>query len=580
MSPMGNPSSGVPFIGTRHMVSSGHYLASVAGFRILEEGGNAIDAGVASGIALNVTLPHLTSFGGVAPIILYRADREEVATVSGLGRWPKAADLNYYKKRYNDAIPLGIPRSVTPAACDAWLTALERFGTMTFEQAVAPSLELAEKGFPTSYHLGRRMDDSHMYAGDRQYIESCPSTVEIFMPGGKPFGTGEILVQRDLARLFHNMIDVERANAHKGRKGAIRAARDYFYKGEVAEKMVRFSDEQDGLLTMEDFTEFSVDVQQAEAGSYKDYTVYTCGVWCQGPALIEVLKILEGIDLQAMGYGTAQYYHTVVEAIKLAFADRHQYYGDPDFVDVPLATLNSAEHAAQRRSLLDPDRAWSEMPPAGDPWGRGAAAMGSVPAASGPRGLDTSYTAVVDRWGNAFSATPSDGFTSTPIVPGLGLIISPRGQQSWLEEDHPGHLGPGRRPRLTPNPAMAFKNGKLFMPFGTPGADMQVQSMAQMFLNIVEFGMDPQRAADEPRVQSESFPSSGWPHPYHPGRLTLESSVGEDMARKLAAMGHEISWWEGLAPTNGDLCGIVVDRERGVLVGGADTRWDASVVGW
>ena len=584
MSPKGNPSNGVPFFGTKHMVSSGHHLASMAGYRILEEGGNAIDAGVSSGIALNVTLPHLTSFGGVAPIVLYRADTGEKATISGVGPWPEAVDLEQYRKKYNDTIPVGIPRSVVPAACDAWLTALERYGTMSFEQVIGPSLELAEKGFPVSYHLGRGIQGSRVYSGDKSFIQGCPSTLEIFMPGGEPILAGQLLIQKDLAGVFRQMVEVERSSSHRGREGAIRAARDFFYKGEIAEKMVSFSEAEDGLLTMRDFAQFSVDVDEPEMGTFKDYAIYTCGLWCQGPALIEVLNILEGIDLQALGHGSPEYLHNVAEAIKLAFADRHQYYGDPDFVDVPLAGLNSKEYAALRRQQIDPRRACPEMPGAGDPWpyegrsGNGA----KVPAlpASGPRGLDTSYTCVVDQWGNAFSATPSDGFTSTPIVPGLGMIISPRGQQNWLESEHPGRLGPGRRPRLTPNPAMAFKDGKLFMPFGTPGADMQVQSMAQMFLSIAEFGLDPQRAADEPRIQSESFPSSSWPHPYYPGRLTLESSSGEEMAAKLAAMGHNIAWWEGTAPTNGDLCGIVVDRERGVLIGGADTRWDASVVGW
>ena len=577
MPPKGITSYNVPYMGTNHMVASGHYLATVAGFRILEEGGNAIDAGVASGIGLNVTLPYLTSFAGVAPIAIYLADSEEVVTISGLGRWSRSVSLEEYRKKYNGEMPIGMPRTVVPSACDAWLTALERYGTMSFGQVVAPALELADKGFPASYYMSGEIE------GHKQYIRQCPSTAEIFMPGGEPIQPGQKVLQKDLARVFRQMIEVESANSHKGRAGAIRAARDFFYKGEIAERMVRFCQEHDGLLTMEDFAEFSVRVEKPEIGIYKDYTVYTCGPWCQGPALIQALNILEGIDLKAMGHNSAQYLHTLVEAIKLTFADRDAYFGDPDFVDVPMAGLLSKEYASERREAIDPGKAWPGMPPAGDPWPyEGRTRTRRPPAAtprSGPKEPDTGYTCTVDRWGNAFSATPSDSFNSIEIVPGLGLIISNRGFQSWLDPEHPSCLGPWKRPRLTPNPAIAFKNGQLFMPFGTPGGDMQVQAMLQMFLGLVEFGLNPQQAVEEPRFISDSFPNSSWPHPYYPARLTLESGIDRGESEKLAKMGHKIVWWDYFSQTNGDVCGIVVDRERGILVAAADIRWDSYALG-
>ena len=560
------------------MVASGHYLATVAGFRILEAGGNAIDAGVATGIALNVTMPRQTSFGGVAPIILYRADSGQVVTISGVGRWPKAANLEDYKKKYDDDMPLGVPRSVVPAACDAWLTALERYGTMTFEQVASPSVELAENGFPASYQMSRTIEVS------KEYIGGCPSTAEIFMPDGNSPRPGQVVVQRDLAGVFRQMAEVERANAYKGRKGALGAARDTFYTGEIAERMVRFSEENGGLLSMDDFAQFRVKVEEPEVGSYRGYTLYTCGPWCQGPSLIEVLNILEGFDLGALGRNSARYIHTVVEAIKLAFADRHQFYGDPDFVEVPMQGLLSKEYAADRRKAIDPHVAWPEMPGAGDPWrymgeGRTRRPLPATPR-SGPAEPDTSYVCVVDRWGNCFSANPSDSFSTTPIVPGLGLIISPRGSQSWFEPEHPSGLEAWKRPRLTPNPAIAFKDGKLFMPFGTPGGDSQVQAMVQMFLNIVEFGLDPQRAVGEPRFRSDSFPDSFWPHPYYPGQLTLEPDIDAEVGERLAKFGHRVTRWEGSRATAGDLCGIVVDQARGVLIGAADSRWDSYALGW
>ena len=578
MSPEAIPSYGVSYVGTTHMVATGHNLATRAGFRMLEAGGNAVDAGVAAGIALNVVSPHHTSFAGVAPILLYRADKDELASISGLGRWPKAAALDEYLKKYDGGMPVGVGRSVVPSACDAWLTALERYGTMSFEQVVGPSVELASRGFPVSRCMARQ------FQGYTEYISRCPGTAQIISPKGVTLNAGEMLVQKDLARVLRSMLEVERANAHKGRGSAIRAARDFFYKGEIAERMVHFCQEEGGLLSMQDFADFSVEVESPQAGTYKEYTMYTCGAWCQGPALIEVLNILEGFDLKAMEHGSASYYHVLVEAVKLAFADRHDYFGDPEFVDVPLEGLLSKAYAADRRKAIDPDTAWPEMPPAGNAWlYEGKSRIHQpvpAPRVPAPTLLDTSYVCVVDRWGNAFSATPSDGFQSTPIVPGLGMIISMRGFQSWLEPEYPSCLAPWKRPRLTPAPAIAFKNGRLFMPFGTPAGDMQVQAMAQMFLAIAEFGLSPQQAAERPRVRSDSFPGSNWPHPYAPGQLTLEPDIDEQVARQLAGMGHEVVWWNDFNETNGDLCGIMVDPQSGLLVGGADIRYDSYVMGW
>ena len=467
MTPDGIPSYRPAVSGTTHMVSAGHYLAAAAGYRILEQGGNAIDAGVASGIAINITLQQMTSFSGVAPIIVYLAESSQVVTVSGLGRWPMATSLELFKDKYGE-IPTGMPRTVVPAACDAWLTALEHYGTMSFEQVVTPPLELAENGFPISPRLASSI------AGNLAEVAERPESRAVWMPNGKALETGDVLVRKGLAGVFRKMIDAERASASQGREKAIRAARDYFYKGDVAERMVRHCQENGGYLTMEDFDQFHVKMEPAETSEYKGHQVYTCGPWCQGPSLLQALNLLEGIDLKEMGHNSADYVHTVMEAIKLAFADRDAYYGDPDFVDVPMHGLLSKGYAATRRELIDPGKAWPEMPPAGEPNGGRSgttAANGAHSSArSGPWQTDTSYTCVVDRWGNGFSATPSDGEVSFPLVPGIGMYISTRGAQSWLDPNHASSLAPWKRPRLTPNPALALKDGKLFMPFGTPGA--------------------------------------------------------------------------------------------------------------
>ena len=371
--------------GTTHMVSTGHYLATAAGYRILEQGGNATDAGVAAGIVINVVLPQYTSFGGVAPIIIHDAQKQDTVEISGLGRWPAAASIDYFNQNCGGEIPVGVLRTVTPAAADGWLTALKLYGTMTFEQVVTPALELAEGGFPIPDTLHRALIGAggglEHYDGDNQKWQS---TRDVFFPGGKVLETGALLVQKELAGTFRRLIQVERDNLSGGRDKALRAARDFFYHGEIAEEMVRFVQDQGGLLTMEDLAAFHVGVDKPAAGSYKGIDVYTCGPWCQGPVSIEALQILEGCDLQAMGHNSVDYIHTVLEALKLSFADRHHFYGDPDFIDVPMEGLTSKAFADERRRAIEPNRATPEMPEPGDPWrhqsgrpaGRGAAGAG------------------------------------------------------------------------------------------------------------------------------------------------------------------------------------------------------------
>ena len=572
-----------PIMGVTHMVSAGHYLAAAAGYRILEDGGNAIDAGVASGIAINVTRPNDTNFGGVAPIIIYHAASDTVVTISGLGRWPRAASIEYFNEHAGGEIPMGILRSVVPAAADAWMTALEKYGTMSFEQVVTPSVELAEKGHPVSAYVQKGLLRSAVaLEGD---LPSWPSTRAILRPKGRPLEVGELLVQKDLARTFRRLIEVERANSSKGREAAIRAARDFFYKGEIAEEMARFSEEQGGLLTLQDLKDFSVKIEEPEMGRFKEYSVYTCGPWCQGPVVAQTLQMLEDDDIVGLGHNSPDYIHLVSQALNLAYSDRHHYYGDPDFVEVPMKGLLSREYTRARRKAIDMERAFPEMPPPGEPWGyQGGAAVSA--AAQRPEGQvpggqeqDTSYTCTVDRWGNAFSATPSDSLFGTPVIPGLGLPLSSRGTQSWLDPDHPSSLQPWKRPRLTPNPAIAFKDGKLYMPFGTPGGDAQCTAMVQTFLNIVEFGMNPQEAVEQPRFLPWNFPNSFWPHTYLPGRLNLETRIPESTVQELSRRGHDVEVsgdWEAVM---GSVKAIEIDQESGVLKAGADPRRDAYAVG-
>lgn len=572
--PHTTPTSRPAIRGANHMVAAGHYLAAAAGYRILEEGGNAIDAGVASGIALNVVLPQMTSFTGVAPIIVYLADKREVVTVSGLGRWPQSVSLELFQDRFGE-IPGGIPRTVVPAACDAWLTALERYGTMTFGQVVNPALELADGGFPVSHRLARSI------SGSESKISESPESSAVWMPNGRSPSPGDILARDGLARVFRMMIDVENSSKAVGREEAIIAARNLFYQGDIAERMVRHCNENGGFLTMDDFNRFQVKIELPEVSSYKKYEVYTCGSWCQGPSLLQTLNILEDTELVKMGHNSARYLHTIISAIDLAFSDREAYYGDPEFVDVPIDELLSKGYAAERRALINDGEAWNEMPPAGS---LGKLAIEGKSATRSADGdvweSDTSYTCVVDRWGNAFSATPSDGEVGFPLVPELGIGISTRGSQSWLDPCHPSSLAPWKRPRLTPNPAMVLKDGALFMPFGTPGGDAQVQAMVQTFLNIVEFDMDPQRAIEQPRAISQNFPNSFWPHRYRPGQVNVEGRISAEVMDDLESVGHKVTRDIAWTSAAGGVCAVVVDRERGGLVGGADPRRESYAIGF
>ena len=570
--------------GASHMASSGHYLATAAAYRILEQGGNATDAGVAAGIAINVTLPQWTGFGGVAPIIIHDAASGKTVSISGLGRWPKEASIDYFNTHQGGQLPAGVLRTVTPSAADAWLTALKLYGTMTFEQVVTPSLELAEDGFPIPATLQSalaRTGDSLI--GDSDGDGRWPSTAAVFFPGGRRPDIGDVLVQKDLARTFRRLIEVERAHAGQGREAAIQAARDFFYRGEIAEEIVSFVRSEGGFLSMSDMAEFSVGVGTPPSIDYKGIEVFACGPWCQGPMNLHTLKILEGFDLRGMGHNTAAYAHTVIEALKLAFSDREAYYGDPDFVNVPMDGLLSDFYAAERRSAIDPRRAAPEMPLAGDPWPHQGMSRNGHPArpeaVAGGLPADTSYACVVDRWGNAFSATPSDSFGTSPIIPGLGFIASSRGSQTWLDPDHPSALEPGKRPRLTPNPALAMRNGKPLMPFGTPGGDVQPQSMVQLFLNVVEFGMDVQQAVEAPRFSTWSFPNSFWPHAYHPGLVGVEGRMNSGVLSELSALGHNVEVWDDFTPRMGCLCAVQVDQQRGGLSGGADPRRDGYAMG-
>ena len=565
-------------LGRRWMVAAGHPLAAQAAARILEAGGNAIDAGVAAGFTLGVVHPDMVSFAGVAPILVHLGRTGETFEVSGVGPYPKRASAEFFREKCGGEIPVGLLRTVVPASPDAWCAALERWGTKTFAETVAPAMECAEHGFPVSvfsaYQLGRAADK----------IRRFPTSAAVYLKDGQGPPAGHLLVEAEMAQTIKAMVAAEVKARARGRAGAIRAARDVFYKGEIAQRIADYHAREGGLMTVEDLAEFSVEIAPALKTTFGDYEIASCGFWCQGPVLLQMMNLIESYDWRGLGHNSPRALHILAEAMKLAFADREAYYGDPLHVKVPADGLLSKEYARARRALIREDRAWPDMPPAGDPWGLRATANGGHgvhgPITLSPEGsLDTSYVAVMDAEGNAFSATPSDPGVDSPLVPGVGCVVSPRGSQGWLAPGHPSIVAGGKRPRLTPAPAMVLRDGRAFMPIGTPGGDVQQQAMLQVFLNVTAHGMRPQEAIEAPRIATRSFPDSFWPHAHAPGVLEAESRLSPETRAALAAKGHTMADWPDWDWRAGAVC-CVVAGPGGVLAGGADPRRGAHAIGW
>ena len=562
-------------LGTRHMCSAGHYLAARSGYEILEAGGNAIDAGVAAGMALAVLQSDIVNVGGVAPMIFYLAETDEVKSISGLGWWPKATDINMFISDNGGAIPHGVLRSVIPAAPAAWIAALREYGTMSLAEVSESPIKYARDGFamhPTMHSTLVNTQDN---------LRRWPQSAAIYLPNDRVPEIGDNFVQADLARTLQYLADEESAT-QGSREERLLAAHKAFYEGDPAQAIVKYHKENDGLITAEDLKEFYVEIEDPISRNYFDFEIYTCQPWCQGPVLLQIMSLLDGFDLKGMGHNTADYIHTIAECIKLSFADRERYYGDPRFVDVPIEYLLSEEYVSTRRKMIDMANAFPELPPFGNVPGYEGQGSGPTPATvHGPveHSYDTSYACAVDKKGNAFSITPSDNSSQTPIIPGIGCVASGRGSQNWAVPEHASCIAPGKRPRLTPNPALAIKRGSATMPFGTPGGDVQCQAMAQAFLNINVFRMDMQEAIEAPRFATYSHPNSFEPHESDPGKLKIESRVSLTVRNDLASRGHTVEAFPALTRAAGAVCAIYRD-EKSRLFGAADPRRQSGMLGW
>ena len=559
----------------RHMIVAGHYLATEAGAKVLEAGGNAIDAGVAAGIALGVVHSDQVQFSGVAPMLIYLAEKDEVISIAGLGHWPKSANLSLFENQYNGTIPLGLLRTVVPAAPDAWITVLKNYGTMSFGEVASSAIKYAREGItvhPTmSKFLSRYQENYRMW----------PSNSNIWQKNGRPLEVGDMLIQTDLAASIQFMADQEAAAMKDGREKGLQAARDAFYVGDIASEIVKYHKENGGLMTADDMASYRTPIEKPLSINFRGTEVYSCRPWCQGPVLLQMLNMLNDIDLKAMGHNSTNYIHYLAETIKLSFADRERYYGEPNFVDVPVEKLLSSEFARQRQEQINLQKAWSKMPPAGEIEGFGGISLRSkINSDASFSEPDTSYTCTMDKHGNVCSITPSDVSFESPVIPGLGFCPSARGSQSFAVRGHASEIAPGKRPRLTPNPAMALRRNKFVMPFGAPGGDTQPQGMLQVILNHLVFGMDIQSSIEAPRFSTHSQPNSFEPHESKPGRLAIEEDIGQEIGRKLSDLGHDVEWLTSRSDAVAGVCAISANLETKTITGGADPRRSGRAMGW
>jgi len=589
-------------MGTHGVVTSGHYLATVAGFRIMEQGGNAIDAAAAMCFCLNLLEPQSNGIGGEVPPLIYSAKERKVFAISGVGWSPKGFMIEWCKKQGIDLIPGdGYLPACVPAVVGTWATAVARFGTMSFSQVLQPAIELAEKSFPVyeavyEEAVYERLHDS-IAANVHKFTELYPTTGEIYCPGGRVPKAGEILRNPDWANMLKLMCRAEVAPQHKGRIAGIEAARDVFYKGEIVERIVDFitnnpvedasGTAHTGLLSYEDMAEWDATVEEPVTLNYRGLDVHKCSSWTQGPVFLQQLAILEGLDLKALRHNSADYLHIWIECAKLAFADREAYYGDPLFDEVPFDMLLSKEYAAERRNLIGAEASWELRP--GDV-GRGVPTYATFDVAEDNRralniaassvrdsGLghghmgDTTHLDAVDREGNMVAATPSGGWIgSSPVIKGLGFPLGTRGQMFYLNPKRPNALAPRRRPRSTLTPSLATKDGDPFMVFGTPGGDKQDQWTLQFFLNYVDFRMNIQEATDAPTVHTIHFPESFYPRKAYPGRVVVEDRIPQEVIAELERRGHEVVVTDGWL--NGKVMGIRYDEELGIILGGVSPR--------
>ena len=577
-------------------ISTGHPLTTAAAFAILLKGGNAFDAGVASLIAGGVLEQDLYSLGGEALVLVYPKKDGKVTSIVGQGWAPKAVDVDWYLSRKKTLDGAGLDPAVVPGAIHAALTVLEKWGTMSFEDVAAAGIGYAENGFPM------RTSTARAIRGQQKLFDQWPGNKAYwYKADGSQYQPGQTIKLPSLARTLKRMVEAERGAKSRGRAAGIVAARDRFYKGDIAQEMVAFLQKNGAPFDAADFADYFARIEEPAQTTYRGYTVYKHGFGSQGPVLLQALNMLENFDLHKMGYGSADYLHTVIEAIKLAYADRDTYYADPAFVKVPAEGLLSKAYARERAALIDPKRSSTSFI-AGDPlkydsqvkqwtfWKanvqNGVTPRTGAQAQDDSSGIvkDTTHMAIIDKDGNIFDVTPSGGWVPGAVILGdTGIGMSVRGEQFWLDKTRANQIRPRARPRYTLTPSLVFKGDMPMMGLGTPGGDNQDQTILQAFLSIVDFWDDwypnLHAALERPRAQTMHFYGSFWPHTAGFNQLNVEATIPDAVYNELKARGHDVSRLRPFG-MSGCATAVMIDPATQNRFAGADPRRDCYAIAY
>jgi len=581
----------LPSRGTHGAVAAGTEYATEAGMRLFVQGGNAVDAGIATMLAASVTEASHFGFGGESPILV-RTKEGKVYAIAGVGTMPMKGTADFYRNHkllpeeivdppephgLKDWVPVaGILSAIIPGMVEGALVTLREFGTKSFAEIAEPAIELAD-GYPID-----EIRVNTIRAGTR-YLEAWPSSKKVYMPGGRIPQVGEIFRQPDLARTLRGMVAAEKKALAAGasRTKAIDAVHDYFYKGEIARKIDEFSKANGGLIRYEDMANFKVEPEAPVSTTFHGYTVYKPGFWTQGPSMIEALNILEGYDLQSMGLNSADYIHTLVEALKLAYADRDTYYGDPKFVKIPAERLLSKEYGAERRKLITHEASMDFRPGSVEPNPPKHPSIANLEHRKIDDVLlakDTTCVDAIDKDGVAISITPSGGWLPSVIAGDTGIPLSERAQSFLLVPGHPNELAPGKRPRVTLSPTMVVGPDKNISVLSTPGGDNQDQALLQVLFNALEFRMNTENAVEAPRFQTEHLVASFDNHAMSPGSLLLDERTPMAVVEELRARGHKIEMRTRFA--SGSAPVMIRLHPNGMIEAGADPFFFRSSQAW
>jgi gamma-glutamyltranspeptidase/glutathione hydrolase len=590
-----------PVLHARHWLAiTGKPLAATAGAMMFQKGGNAVDAACAM-LAATSTMWDTLGWGGETQVLIWNPQTRKVIGINALGVAPTGATPEFYQGKKMAYPPeFGPLAAVTPGTPGGLLVMLAEYGRLSLADVLAPSIQMAE-GFPIEAQLANRIE------AEKKRIQEWPASKAVFLPhAGKDREAptaGEIFRQADLAATLRKLVEAERQALASGRnrKEAIQAAYDRFYKGDIAQELVRGTAEQGGLITLQDLAGWEVKIEEPVKVNYKDIDVYKLTVWTQGPAMLQALNILEPMDVKGMGLNSARYIHTVYQAMNLAFADRDFYYGDPDFPpEEPVAGLLSERYAEARRKQMDLERNDPAVKP-GDPypfqggknpflpllekWGTPEESKSWTQPHHAELSFDESFRAgttsiiAADQEGWVVSATPSGGWVPAFIAGRTGIGLSQRMQSFVLDEGQNPYnvLVPGKRPRVTLTPSMAVKNGKPWLAFAVQGGDTQDQNLLQFFLNVAEFGMNVQEAAEGPNINSYQMRSSFGEHESQPGRITVHASTPQYVRDELRRMGYKVEVEER---TSGPINAILLDHEHGTMWGGSSDYGEDYGIGW